>query len=295
MLPTHPLLTNVESERQLSGRSRQAVWSVKTATAHYIVKVVTDPSSRQFEREAAVAIPKQEGISHALPLATGRTATTAYGIYPYLPGQTVRSVLEESPELAPRLGQETGRALRRIHDVTAPSGITSWSERCQAKHDRYRAAIDGLLEPTWIKRLDRFISERISLLQTRPNRLQHDDVHLDNLLVEDGHLSAFLDYGNHDYGDPWYDFVKCGLFQVETSPLFARQMIEGYFENEVPSDFWRMYSLYMAMVVFSALVWAKRFDADGLEAMQRRVQRIIQDHAGFQRDIPLWYEGQRHD
>ncbi|WP_052169486.1 aminoglycoside phosphotransferase family protein [Exiguobacterium sp. ZWU0009] len=202
MLPLHPLLTNVEIMSQLSGRSRQAVWSVKTATAHYIVKVVMDPSSRQFEREAALAIPKQAGLSHALPLATGRTATTAYGIYPYLPGKTVRSVLEESPEFAPQLGQEIGQALRRIHDVTAPSEIMSWSERCQAKHDRYRAAIDGLLEPTWIERLDRFISERIPLLQTRPNRLQHDDVHLDNLLVEDGHLSAFLDYRMYERESP---------------------------------------------------------------------------------------------
>lgn len=291
MLPLHPLLTNVEIMSQLSGRSRQAVWSVKTATAHYIVKVVMDPSSRQFEREAALMIPEQQGISHALPLATGRTATTAYGIYPYLPGQTVRSVLVESPELAPRLGQETGRALKHIHEIPAPSVMTSWHVRCQAKHDRYRAAVHGLLAPEWVDCLDRFISERIPLLQTRPNRLQHDDVHLDNLLVEDGHLSAFLDYGNHDYGDPWHDFVKCGLFQVERSPVIARNMIEGYFENGVPSDFFSVYSLYMAMVVFSALVWAKRFDLDGIEAMQRRVQRIIRDHDGFQREVPLWYKG----
>lgn len=295
MLPDHPLLTDIDSVRRLTGRSHQAVWSVKTATAHYIVKVVTDPLSRQFEREAALMIPEQKGISHALPLATGRTATTAYGIYPYLSGRTVRSVLLESPELAPRLGQEAGRALRCIHDVIAPSGTAAWKERCQAKHDRYRAAVDGLLEPEWIERLDRFILLRLSLLAERPNHLQHDDVHLDNLLVENGHLCAFLDYGNHDYGDPWHDFVKCGLFQVETSPVFARHMIDGYFENEVPSNFWQIYSLYMAMVVFSALVWAIRFDVNGLEAMQRRVQRIIRDHDGFQCETPLWYERQNHD
>lgn len=290
MLPLHPLLTNVEIMSQLSGRSRQAVWSVKTATANYIVKVLMDPSSRQFEREATLMIPKQQGIAHALPLATGRTATTAYGIYPYLPGRTVQSVLLESPELAPRIGQETGKALKHIHEVPAPSVMTSWHVRCQEKHDRYRAAVHGLLAPEWVDRLDRFIGERIPLLETRPNRLQHDDVHLGNLLVENGHLSAFLDYGNHDYGDPWHDFVKCGLFQVETSPVFARRMIEGYFEKQVPKRFWEIYSLYMAMVVFSALVWAKRFDVDGMEAMQRRIQRIIRDHDGFQREMPLWYE-----
>ncbi|WP_052017124.1 phosphotransferase family protein [Exiguobacterium sp. OS-77] len=290
MLPDHPLLIDIDSVKRLAGRSHQAVWSVKTTTAHYIVKVVTDPSSRQFEREATLMIPKQQGIAHALPLATGRTATTAYGIYPYLPGRTVQSVLLESPELAPRLGQETGKALKHIHEVPAPSVMTSWHVRCQAKHDRYRAAVHDLLAPEWVDRLDRFIGERIPLLETRPNRLQHDDVHLGNLLVENGHLSAFLDYGNHDYGDPWHDFVKCGLFQVETSPVFARRMIEGYFEKQVPKRFWEIYSLYMAMVVFSALVWAKRFDVDGMEAMQRRIQRIIRDHDGFQLEMPLWYE-----
>lgn len=289
MLPEHPLLKNIKTVTSLSGRSRDTVWSVQTATTHYIVKVVLDPSTCQYEREAILMVPKQQGIAHALPLATGRTATTAYGIYPYLPGQTVRSMLKESPELASRLGQETGRALRRIHGVTAPSGTTSWKERCLAKHDRYRTAVEGLLSPDWVVRLDRFISERLPLLSERPNRLQHDDVHLDNLLVEDGHLSAFLDYGNHDYGDPWHDFVKCGVFQVETSPIFARNMIDGYFENQVPERFWQLYSLYMAMVVFSSLVWAAQYDADELKLMQGRVQRIIRDHDGFQREIPLWY------
>ena len=290
MLPNHPLLQMIQTVERLPGRSNQAVWSVKTATDHYIVKMVLDPTSRQYEREAELMIPKQGNVSHALPLATGRTTTSAYGIYPYLSGRTVRSVLQETPELATRLGQETGRALRCIHVVTAPSKTASWRERCQAKHDRYRAAIDGLLEPTWIEHLDRFILERLPLLAGRPNHLQHDDVHLDNFLVEDGHLAAFLDYGNHDYGDPWHDFVKCGLFQVETSPEFARHLINGYFENQVPERFWQLYSLYMAMVVFSALVWAERFDAEGVEMMQRRAQRIIRDHDGFQREIPLWYE-----
>ena len=290
MLPNHPLLQKIQVVKRLSGRSDQAVWSVKTATAPYIVKTVMDPASRQFEREANLLIPEQHGIAHALPLATGQTATIAYGIYPYLSGQTVRSVLQETPELATPLGQETGKALKRIHEVPAPSEITSWSVRCQAKHDRYRAAIDDLLASEWVERLDQFIGGRLALLQTRPNHLQHDDVHLDNLLVQDGHLSAFLDYGNHDYGDPWHDFVKCGLFQVETSPVFARNMIDGYFENEVPSNFWQVYSLYAAMVVFSALVWTKRFDASQVPVMQRRVQRIIQDHDGFRRDMPLWYE-----
>ncbi|UKS57566.1 aminoglycoside phosphotransferase family protein [Exiguobacterium acetylicum] len=290
MLPNHPLLQKIQTVKRLPGRSDQAVWSVKTLTDHFIVKTVIDPASLRYEQEATLLIPEQQGIAHALPLATGRTATIAYGIYPYLSGRTVRSVLRETPELATELGQETGKALKRIHAVPAPSEMMSWSIRCQAKHDRYRAAIEDLLASEWVERLDRFIGERLALLQTRPNRLQHDDVHLDNLLVEDGHLSAFLDYGNHDYGDPWHDFVKCGLFQVETSPVFASHMINGYFKNEVPSAFWQVYSLYAAMVVFSSLVWTKRFDASQVPVMQRRVQRIIQDHDGFRRDMPLWYE-----
>ncbi len=52
MLPSHPLLTHVVERKTV-------IWSIapsrlvrQDATAHYIVKVVTDPSSRQFEREA---------------------------------------------------------------------------------------------------------------------------------------------------------------------------------------------------------------------------------------------------
>ncbi|MCY1691170.1 hypothetical protein OVA29_11155 [Exiguobacterium sp. SL14] len=97
--------------KRLSGRSDQAVWSVKTSTDHFIVKTVMDSASLRYEQEANLLIPEQHGIAHALPLATGRTATIAYGIYPYLSGRTVRSVLQETAGISDRTRSGDGESI----------------------------------------------------------------------------------------------------------------------------------------------------------------------------------------
>lgn len=51
-----------------------------------------------------------------------------------------------------------------------------------------------------------------------------------------------VDFEN--YGDPWYEFNRIG---VEYSD-FASGQIDGYFQDNVPEEFWELFAFYLSAV-----------------------------------------------
>ncbi len=136
-----------------------------------------------------------------------------------------------------------------------------------------------------------WVEHRLPRIAGRPNRFQHDDFHLGNLIVRTGSLVGVIDFDQADYGDPWHDFVKLGLFTVERSIPFARGQLRGYFDGPVPDALWDVYSVYMAMALFSTLVWTIRNHPAEVAEMTERLARILATHENFSRKIPIWYTG----
>ena len=124
-------------------------------------------------------------------------------------------------------------------------------------------------------------------MKERPSVLQHDDFHLSNLIVQNGKYAGAIDFGRFDWGDPVFDFIKLGMFSTEQSVPFAIGMIEGYHDGKPPQSFWELYALYLAMNVFSIIVWGHRQGDE--RKLLRHAERIIQDHEGFTNSMPAWY------
>jgi hypothetical protein len=43
------------------------------------------------------------------------------------------------------------------------------------------------------------------------------------------------------------------------------------------------------MAVISTVVWTLRAAPDMMDRMMERIERVLEDHEGFERDRPLWY------
>lgn len=215
--------------------------------------------------------------------------------YRYLEGMTVRQLFPLGQESEYRLGREVGQQLKRLHTYAAPSALEPWANRCFAKHQRYVDQYrQGRIRIQDDQPLLSFIERHIELLDGRPNRFQHDDLHLDNLIADENQFVGLIDFSNHDFGDPWHDFVKMGLFQVEESVPFAVGQLDGYFDGEVPEAFWVLYSVYLAMAVFSSVVWTERHAPLETERMKQRLAGIVAAHHQFEQVIPDWYEDFRY-
>ena len=67
-----------------------------------------------------------------------------------------------------------------------------------------------------------------------------------------------IDFNRNDFGDPWEEFNRI-VWCAQTIPIFAKGMIDGYFDGNVPLEFWELLALYISTNTLSSLPWAIPF------------------------------------
>jgi len=228
------------------------------------------------------------------PIAIGQIPELALGymIVSYLEGEDGEVVVPKLPnEVQVQIGYQAGQELLKITQMKAPASIPSWYERKLRKHRRY---VDEYRSCGHRMRSDdnvlAFIDAHIHLMIDRPNRFQHDDYHLGNLIVRDQQLQGVIDFSAFDWGDPVHEFVKIGIFCSETSVPFSIGQIQGYHDGEEPDElFWKLYALYLAMTLISSVVWVLKVKPEELDMMMDKINRVLENHHDFDFVKPNWY------
>lgn len=210
-----------------------------------------------------------------------------YMVTSFIEGTDAEEVITSlSAEQQYAVGRDASHDLRKIHSINATSN--EWYDYQLAKYERYvNLYNEFLLKVPHDTQIMHFIKERLPLMKDRPSVLQHDDFHLSNLIISDNKYAGAIDFGRFDWGDPVFDFIKLGMFSTEKSVPFVMGLIEGYYDGEPPELFWELYAMYLAMNVFSGIVWGHQLNDNG--NMLRHVTRFIDDHEGFTTSIPKWY------
>ena len=266
--------------------------------------IVTDPNGRRLllrtAKEDQFAVKQREysflealaplDINASRPLDFGRFDGGVYTIYTWLDGESMEQALPALSESRQyELGVEAGRALRKIHSLPAPDGMEEWSVRMNRKMDRkIRMALDCELEIPGRDRKIAYINAHRHLLNDRPQTMQHGDYHCGNLLLTpDGHVGV-IDFNRFDAGDPWEEFNRI-VWCAQKSGAFASGRINGYFEDNVPSDFFPLISMYIFSNQLSSLPWAIPFGQQEIEVMLRQAEEVVSWYDGLTRDVPIWY------
>jgi aminoglycoside phosphotransferase (APT) family kinase protein len=227
------------------------------------------------------------------PVSVGEVDNCGYMISTYIDGKDAEKEINKYSEKDQfNIGLAAGKELKKIHQLTAPNHITSWYTRKLKKHKNY---IDAYLKSNVKVKNDqkimRFIEKNIHLMKRRPNLFQHDDFHLGNIILNGKQFAGVIDFNNYDWGDPYHEFLKIGIFSREISIPFSIGQVRGYFNHEEPDEyFWRLYSLYLAMCVFSTVVWSLKFHPDKINGMLDKVYLFLEDHDYFNQIQPKWYE-----
>ena len=266
--------------------------------------IVTDPNGRRLllrtAKEDQFAVKQREysflealaplDINASRPVDFGRFDGGVYTIYTWLDGESMEQALPALSESRQyELGVEAGRALRKIHSLPAPDGMEEWSVRMNRKMDRkIRMALDCELEIPGRDRKIAYINAHRHLLNGRPQTMQHGDYHCGNLLLTpDGHVGV-IDFNRFDAGDPWEEFNRI-VWCAQKSGAFASGRINGYFEDNVPSDFFPLISMYIFSNQLSSLPWAIPFGQQEIEVMLRQAEEVVSWYDGLTRDVPTWY------
>ncbi len=283
-------------QKGYSGDSKYTAYDRHGQAVYVLRTYALEEEARKQQEFRVLEQLREQKVKCSLPIAMGRLEELGLGymLLSYIEGG---DAIDELPALSVsrqyEIGLQAGAELRKINRIEAPPPIEPWENRVLAKYRRYREGYEQSgVKVAFEEKLLAFIEANLGLLKGRPNRLQHDDFHTGNLIVKDGRLSGVIDVNRFDWGDPVHEFLKAGFFSVEASIPFAVGQIDGYYgEGELEDSFWALYSLYIALTILSSIVWILRVRPEELEDMLNRVNKVWEDHDGFERLVPKWYSG----
>lgn len=234
------------------------------------------------------------GIPMCLPIEFGVFDEGVYSLQSWVDGTDAENGannLTENEHYS--YGFEAGKILQKIHSIPAPSDMEDWEvffnrkidrkiqmyTKCPLKYENGQLFID-------------YVNSHRHLLKGRPRVYQHGDYHVGNMMIGVDRRLYIIDFNRCDYGDPWEEFNRI-VWCAQAMPLFATGMVNGYFDNVVPMEFWELLALYICSNTLSSIPWAIPFGQKEIDVMQKQASDILSWYDNMQKVVPSWYSGIR--
>lgn len=87
----------------------------------------------------------------------------------------------------------------------------------------------------------------------KPQTYQNGDYHIGNMIIDCNRKLYIIDFNRNDYGDPWEEFNRI-VWCARKSSSFASGLVNGCFDSDVPTDFWRLLALYIEQYTIIGLL-----------------------------------------
>lgn len=246
-----------------------------------------DKRKRGYERMKRVAAL---GIPMCQPIEFNTCEDGIYSIQSWIDGADAEEIMSTQTDTKQYVyGLEAGRILSKIHSIPAPTTQEDWESRfnrkmddkikkyseCPIKYENGQAFID-------------YINANRYLLKGRPQAYQHGDYHIGNMMIGNDGKLYIIDFDRDDFGDPWEEFNRI-VWCVQKSPLFASGMVNGYFDCDVPLEFWKLLALYISSNTLSSLYWAIPFGQDKVDTMLNQAKEVLSWYDNMRNFVPTWY------
>ena len=243
---------------------------------------------REYEKMKEAA---QLGIPMCLPVEFGICPEGVYSIQSWIDGTDAEeTIMAMDTAEQYHYGVEAGRILAKIHTIPAPEDAPDWETRFNAKIDRkidmyencelkYESGGDAFLE---------YLAHNRHLLRGRPQCYQHGDYHIGNMMIDKNGVLTIIDFDRDDFGDPWEEFNRI-VWCAQAAPAFASGMVDGYFDGDVPVEFWKLLALYISSNTLSSLPWAIPFGEEEIQIMRKQTTQVLQWYDGMKNVVPAWY------
>ena len=232
------------------------------------------------------------GVPMCQPIEFGICDEGVYSIQSWIDGNDAEEViLSYSDDAQYEFGVESGRILKKIHSIPAPETQSDWEVRFNHKMDyKIQKYNESPLKCENGQAFIDYINENRHLLKGRPQSYQHGDYHIGNMMIDKNGKLYVIDFNRNDYGDPWEEFNRI-VWCAQKSPLFASGMVNGYFNNDVPMEFWKLLALYISSNTLSSVYWAIPFGQKEIEVMLNQAKEVLYWYDGMKNPVPRWYCG----
>ena len=248
---------------------------------------------REYEKMSEVA---RLGIPMCLPVEFGTCEEGAYSIQSWIEGEDAEETIIAMDSAAQyRYGLDAGRILAKIHTIPAPVDAPSWETRFNAKIDRKIAMYENceLKYESGGEAFLEYLAQNRHLLKNRPQRYQHGDYHIGNMMIDQNGVLTIIDFDRDDFGDPWEEFNRI-VWCAQAAPVFATGLVDGYFgvdeTTAAPMSFWRLLALYISSNMLSSIPWAIPFGEGEVQTMLKQAGDVLMWYDNMNDPVPAWYD-----
>jgi len=277
----------------LKGWSRDKKYILENSDGERYVLRLSDSDLYEKKKSQFELLKRIEplGLNCSRPIEFGTKADgTVYTLLSYLEGQDGETAVAAlTDEAAYRLGLEAGSCLRKLHSIDIPPQERTWWDRYLEKMPRKIAALNACEYhlPMQDKILD-YYETHYEIMKDRPLVLCHGDYHLGNMIVNNGKI-GIIDFDKNGIADP-YDELKPFCWNVMISEYFETGLINGYFNNSIPDDFWGVLKFYTAESMISHLPWAVKYGKQEMQTALKVANNQMKWYDNFALDVPTWYK-----
>ncbi|MDD6467568.1 MAG: phosphotransferase [Erysipelotrichaceae bacterium] len=212
-----------------------------------------------------------------------------YMLFTWLEGKSAEEVIPTLPnQQAYELGVEAGKTLQLIHQIEVKQPENRWFQKYQEKIAR---KIQKIEECKCIlpekERIIHVIQTQMGLVKNQTYTFCHGDYHVGNMVIHEGRI-GIIDFDKCSIADP-YDEFKPFCWNVFVSEWFETGLIHGYFDGQIPDDFFPILALYAAESLISHLPWAITFGEKEVQTAYRVIENVLKWYDDFRLVIPTWY------
>ena len=188
-------------------------------------------------------------------------------------------------------GRSAGVNLKKIHSLPAPGNAEPWSDyfynKVRGRVDYYRS---HPITSAGGDMIVRFLTDNARLLIGRPQTAMHGDYGLVNLIIMPGGVAGAIDYNayNKDHGDPWWEFDPVN-WGGKPDADYCTGLIDGYFGDAVPDEFFLLHRYYLAYDALAALCETAAGNQGEPDEGPRHLANVLAWFNGMNAVVPVWY------
>lgn len=231
------------------------------------------------------------GIPMCEPLEFGTCDEGVYSIQRWIEGSNLQELLPSlSYAKQYACGMEAGRALNRLHTLPTPEHLDSWEpvffQKTEEIIGRYhKSPIQFSKDQILID----FIQKNIRCVADRPRVYLHGDYHVGNLIRGRNDKLYIIDFSSDICCDPWKDF-SCIPVSASEFPGFACGMIDGYFDGEIPVQFWMLLAIYTCCQLLYFFTSSRRIqNVNCQQKILSLAENVLHWYDNLRLSIPTWY------
>ncbi len=210
-------------------------------------------------------------------------------IYPWIDGVDLKNHLKgRNDNEYYDMGFHCGRMLKKFHDETAHIQEENDFDIKQNINGFKEYFTDSTFSFVHQKELFDILESDVEILNRGAQRcIVHFDFKPKNIMYKNGCL-FITDLESCIVADPWLDFYDKGLALCINKQKFNMGIIDGYFKNQPPIEFWDYFKILTVYGLFQISVWNIN---KGNVLYPQMLENYLWDiYDGLKSTIPKWYK-----